>query len=544
MKNMKLLSQANTLVMKKEFAAAEKIYLELLTQNPNDDLVLAFLGRLYIKQGKYKGAERVLTNAYNHRKTAPIVASLAFCKYKLKKYDEAVIYYEELFRYDNDSPKIYEKIIESFRELGMYKFSHAYSLKFHLKHPDNEKANAELTRSYMDIGEIKKAEECCATTIQKFPQSGSTWIIAGTIQEFLYCNEELAQECYKTAIENGCYSAYYHLGVSYQKVGDYKSALDAYNKVLEYFPKEENLHAALGTLYLAQKDIYKGYEYFQKREKTREIDSLTNPWDGKDYPENTLLYYCDQGFGDNIQFIRYIPFLKPKFKEIKILTREECLDLFKRNYEDDTVKIYSNLNDLGEYNFYTLSSDIPYYLKMDFDNIPFSSGYLKPDETKKEYFKTKYFNTDKPKIGLCWKAGGEGVRSAINRTINIDYFKKLLELKNVQFYSFQLDDIFDGVEKYPQMVDLKQELNSFDDTASALSNLDLFISADTACVHVAGAIGVKSYLLIPYCSDWRWFDNTEKTEWYDSVNILKQQDRQDWFIEADKIYNIIEGYKK
>ena len=542
--NTKLLSEANLLVKKREFAQAEKIYLELLTKNPNDDIVQAFLGRLYIKEQKYKGAERVLEKAYNKRKTAPSVSALAYCKYKLRKFDEAVILYEELFRFDPDSLKIYDIIIQSFRELEMYKCSHAYALKMYSKHPDSEQAHVRLTQSYLDIGDIKQAQIACANTIQKFPKSGAAWIMAGTLQEFTDSNEEMAQDCYQTAIDYGSKTAYYHLGVSYQKVGKYEEAEEAYKKMIELMPQEIYSQASLGTLYLTKKDIIRGYEYFQKREKSSEINTLKNLWDGEPKKDETLLYYCDQGLGDHIQFIRYIPFLTDKFKTIKVLTRKDCVDLFKRNYEKEdypNIEIYGKITDVGEYDKYTIASDIPYYLKMDFDHIPFSNGYLNYDKEKAKCFKEKYFNTEKYKVGLCWRAGGAGMRAAINRTINIDYFKKILDMDNVQFYSFQLDDIFDGTKKYPQIIDLKDELKSFDDTASAMSNVDLFISVDTACIHLAGALGIKSYLLIPYCSDWRWFENTEKTEWYNSVEIFKQQDRQDWFAEIEKIYIKLEG---
>lgn len=538
----KLLSQANLLEKKLEFDSAEKIYLELLAKDPNDTIVQAFLGKLYIKQKKYKGAERLLSLAYNSRKTAPNIAGLAFCKYKLKKYDEAVILYEELFRYDPDSTKIYDKIIESFRELKMYNFSCAYSQKLYLKHPDSEVANVRLTQSYMDTGDIKKAEESCAVTIKKFPHSHTAWIIAGTIQEFLYGNEELAQECYKTAIENGSNSAYYHLGVSYQKIGLYQESEEAFKKMIELLPSEEYLQASLGTLYLTQRRMKEGYEYFMKREKTPITIRLQNLWDGKPNKDSTLLFCLDQGYGDTIQYIRYLPFYMDKFKKIKVLTDENCISLFKRNYPE--TEFFTSLEEVGEYDKYVLASDSPYHLNMDFDNIPNSEGYLRCDEAKKEYFKEKYFTTTKPKIGLCWKVGGEGARGAINRTINIDYFKKVLELDEFEFYSLQLNDIFNAQEKYPRIIDLQSEIKTFDDTASILANLDILISADTSVLHLAGALGVKSYLLIPYCSDWRWFDNTQKTEWYDSVEIFKQQDRQDWFIETEKIYNKLKEYKK
>lgn len=179
---------------------------------------------------------------------------------------------------------------------------------------------------------------------------------------------------------------------------------------------------------------------------------------------------------------------------------------------------------------------MPYYLYLDFDNIPYAEGYLKADKTKVEYFKNKYFNNDKLKVGLCWKAGGIGIRGAINRTVNIEYFKKMLELSDkIQFYSVQLDDIFDGCKKYPQITDLAPEINDFNDTAAIIENCDIFVTVDTSCAHVAGAMGKKTIVLIPYCADWRWFNHDRTTEWYNSVELLKQQDRQDWFIEVDEI---------
>lgn len=547
MNKISLLLQANVLLKKHQFAEAEKIYLELLSKNPNDDIVQAFLGRLYIRMRKYKGAERVLEQAYNKRKSAATIAALAYCKYKLKKFDDSIILYEELFKYDPDSPKIYDRIIQAFRELEMYNFSHAYALKFYSKHPDKEAALVRLTQSYIDTGDIKQAETACANAIKAFPKSGAAWIMAGTLQEFSYCDEELAQDCYLTAIDNGSLTAYYHLAVSYQKTGRFHEAEENYKKMIELMPQEEYSQASLGTLYLTKKDIKKGYEFFQKREKAPEISSLKNLWSGDVLKNETLFLYCDQGLGDHIQFIRYLPFLNDKFSKIKILTRDNCIGIFKRSYPKDkysNIEFYDKFTDVGEYDKYVLSSDLPYYLNIDFDNIPFADGYLEYDRERCEYFRNKYFQTGKLKVGMCWKAGGAGMRAAINRTINIDYFKKLFDLDNIQYYSFQLDDIFDACEKYPQMVDLTPDIKTFDDTAAALKNIDLFITADTSPLHLAGALGVKTFLLIPYCSDWRWFENEKYTEWYSSVELFKQKERRDWFVEADIIYNRLKDYKK
>ena len=159
-------------------------------------------------------------------------------------------------------------------------------------------------------------------------------------------------------------------------------------------------------------------------------------------------------------------------------------------------------------------------MNIDFDNIPFAEGYLK--------IKAKNIKSDKLKVGLCWEAGAAGIRNMINRTINIKALEPIFNLKNIQTYSFQCDDSFNGIEKYPQMIDLAKEFNNFYDTANYLKSMDVVISVDTAVAHLAGALGIKTYLLLSKISDWRWFDCTDSTPWYNSVKIFKQTDNISW----------------
>ena len=86
----------------------------------------------------------------------------------------------------------------------------------------------------------------------------------------------------------------------------------------------------------------------------------------------------------------------------------------------------------------------------------------------------------------------------------------------------------DNYKDYAELIDLAKDFENFDDTAGALCNMDLLITVDTAIAHLAGALGVKTYILLPYYPDWRWFDNEKKTEWYDSVTLFRQQDPKTW----------------
>ena len=117
----------------------------------------------------------------------------------------------------------------------------------------------------------------------------------------------------------------------------------------------------------------------------------------------------------------------------------------------------------------------------------------------------------------------------INRTINVKLLEPILDLENIQVYSFQVRDTLKGNEKYSdKMINLAKDFKNFSDTAKAMKSMDLIISVDTSVAHLAGALGVKTFLMLPYVSDWRWFNDTKTTPWYTSVEIFKQTDPISW----------------
>ena len=172
--------------------------------------------------------------------------------------------------------------------------------------------------------------------------------------------------------------------------------------------------------------------------------------------------------------------------------------------------------------------------------FPLSEGYLCADEKKVLEYKEKYFNTDKLKVGLCWEAGSAGIREQLNRTLHISVFDELLKMDNVQFYSLQYKPVLDDYKKYPNIIDIGKDLIDFDDTAAAIKNLDVVITVDTSVAHLGGAMGAKTFMLIPYCPDWRWFDDDKTTLWYDSMRLFKQEDHVFWDKEINDIKQALE----
>ena len=125
-------------------------------------------------------------------------------------------------------------------------------------------------------------------------------------------------------------------------------------------------------------------------------------------------------------------------------------------------------------------------------------------------------------------------RNARNRSLTFEYFESFRSIPNATFYSLQKPEDID--EEIPSWcVNLGATLKDFTYTAAALKNLDCVISVDTSVIHLAGALGVKTYVLLPYDSDWRWFDAKNPNAWYDSVELFIQPDFSDWWAPINQI---------
>ena len=327
-----------------------------------------------------------------------------------------------------------------------------------------------------------------------------------------------------------------NLATSYSKdTSTRKKMYYCLEKAKSINPEMHGLNFLYASYYLSQRQFKKGYKYYVRRDMNSQDDidwfkRFKRPWKGGNYKSETLLIYGDQGLGDQIQFFRYLPFIAKKFKSLKVVVAESLIDLFKRSYENNkNIKFYKRENKrLPSYDKSVFMAALIYYLNKGFKNIPYSAGYLISDDKKNEEYKTKYFNTDKFKVGICWESGSSAIRDQIHRTLNVELFEDIINMPDAKIYSFQVKPSLENYKKYPNLIDLGATFNDFDDTAAALKNLDVLVTVDTSVAHLAGALGIKTFMILPYCPDWRWFDNDKTTEWYDSITIFKQKINEDW----------------
>ncbi len=254
-------------------------------------------------------------------------------------------------------------------------------------------------------------------------------------------------------------------------------------------------------------------------------------WGNENIEGKRLLIYSNHGLGDTFMMCRYIRLLNDMNVSVILQVPPPQIKILQYNFP--SVKVINNMEvvDENEYDYATSIMTLPYNLKLNLRNIPFSSGYLKVKENDiNKFSQISDFQTSTLKVGVV-SEGSVGFNT--HRFIPVKKLSNLFGMKDIKFYFLKLS-ILDYL-KIPNSVCCNKYINDFYDTACILKNLDRLITIDTSIAHLAGALGIKTYLLLSKKSDWRWFNDTDKTDWYDSIEIIKQTKKDDW----DSVLNIL-----
>lgn len=414
--------------------------------------------------------------------------------------------------------------------------------------PDEAAVFLNLGNAYKESNNLEKALAYYQSALKLMPDKAEVYVNLGNIYSNML-EFETAINYFNKAIEMkpDIVEAYLNLGSVYIDCKETKKAIDCFNKALEINPYYAETHLIAGTTYLSQKDFLKGFEHYLWRDKVRNIKhprfmKFKKPkWDGSQLNNKILLVCPEQGFGDTIQFIRYLPQLTLFSGKILFRSPKGMEELLNSN--DFGVQIIdgSTAEDQIEFDTYTYLLSLPYYLNSSYDNIPLKEGYLTANLEKTQNYKEKYFNNDNFKVGIKWKGNPNGDKT---RPIPFELMLKFAEINNVKLYSFQKGDGIKDLEKTPEsieIIDLGSTFNDFSDTAAALENIDLLISNDTSLVHLAGAMSKATWVLLPFVSEWRWFDDTDNSVWYNSVRLFRQQERGNWTELIDRVFEELQN---
>ena len=529
-------------------------YEKTLELNPNNYSALYNLALFYKEKDSVKSiyyAEKCLEL---NKKDEDLYSLLSGLYEGIKNYNSAIYMLEQAIEYNNQNYVYYYNLGVLYSKIGDNDNAVSSYLKALRINPKHIETYVNLASLYKGK-DNNKARECLETAYSINQTEENVLLsLAQTYKDLYMYNESISILDELITMKPNCAEAYSLFAMNCMDMGHYEQALNYYNKaldinssnlnymhgkavalkyldrkeeakeILEYIVEKDKSATqsviTLGMMYLTEKDFEKGMKLYRKRSEDNNVLSVFKEkiWDyGREIANKDVLIYTDCGLGDTIMYSRYIPILMQKVKSIILQTDDNLVKIMQESFPD--IKVIPKGKALPEQVECVIPMmDIQLALGLDFNNIPFAEGYLKAPE--KEI--PPVLSTQKKKVGLFWHGNKKIFK---NRSLDYSYILDLIADKNIDFYSFQIDE---DIEETDNFHSLKSNISDYSDTAFLLKNLDVMITIDSSVAHMAGALGVKTFLLLPYTAEWRWFNDNKETPWYKSVKIFRQTEASNW----------------
>ena len=390
----------------------------------------------------------------------------------------------------------------------------------------------DLAVQHHNEGRLSKAESIYQQILQSDPNQPVALHLLGVIAHQVGKNDTAVDLITRAlALKPDYPEAHSNLGVSLQSLGKLEEAVASYRTALGLKPDFAEAHYNLGMLQLLMGDFLRGWKNYAWRWKTKQYRSLPRDyekpsWDGGELKGKTIFVYPEQGLGDTIQFVRYLPLLKQHGRRVVFETPKSLTRLFA------TVGIADQLIEPGEtpptIDCHAALLDLPQLLNTTLETIPNYNSYLRTAPNLQKEWANRLGPRKKFRLGIVW-AGRSAHKNDRNRSIEAFLFQPLTKIRGVSVYSLQVGRNGEAAKIFGDTVtDVAPFLNDFADTAAAVSNLDLVVSVDTSVAHIAGALGWPIWTLLPFVPDWRWLLERDDSPWYPTMQLFRQSERNDW----------------
>ena len=324
--------------------------------------------------------------------------------------------------------------------------------------------------------------------------------------------------------------AHHFLGVIHSERGDLDESIRCSRRSLELDPGHAGTHFELAEALLLRGDLVEGFAEYEWRHQMKSVPPLLSPrplqplWEGQQVAPGGLLLVADQGFGDVIQFCRYLPMVAERSPGFVVACNPEVVPILRQQ-----AGVGRSSRAAGPAGFLQLVAavDIAAHLRDHARHHP-DADSLYPGRAGTDSALGRADAGAVPagylRVGIVW-AGRPTHGNDRNRSTTLKAFAPIAALDRVVLVSLQMgapQTQLDGYAGRAPLVDLGREIVDFGDSAAILENLDLVIAVDTSIVHLAGAMGRPVWALLASAPDWRWMLNREDSPWYPSVVLLRQ----------------------
>lgn len=381
-------------------------------------------------------------------------------------------------------------------------------------------------------GELTAAREHFERALQLDPGSNLARYNLGVVYRDLELSEDAWIQFLDVIARDGRMSgAFNNVAILEERMGYYRAAETHYRRAIAIKHEFPDAHFNLGMLLLRLGRFPEGFRECEWRWQTSRFTPFKVPhplWDGKPM-RGTLLVHSEQGAGDAIQFVRFLPIAAARCDRLIFFCPENLFAVFAALPGVAEMRGPGTVQ-ISEFQTYLPIMSLPLVLGTTLDTIPCPIPYLTPDPRSIELGPSP-IAAPRLKVGLTW-AGSPTHQNDSHRSCRLADLAPLLAVPDVAYYSLQMGpqaaELNEPGPWSGRLVDLGGRLADYADTAAVLRQLDLVIAVDTSVVHLAGALGRPVWTMISARCDWRWMRDREDTPWYPTMRLFRQSRLDDW----------------
>lgn len=523
--------QAITFLVRGKYEEAESAFrqanalAQMLADTCNNfAILLADTGRIEEAEANYREALSINPNF------AEAYCNFAYLLYENKRFDEATDHFRKALGAEPGSFDALMGLAHALAETGQYAAS-TDALKKALEiQPSNADLWNDFGNAMLMLQDYRPAEAAYLNALTLGPDSCRAHY---NYANFLLQQNRVDQAHYHyrcaLTIEPEHIEARINLATCAKLLGDLDAAVGAYRKILCRNPDSAQNYLNLALALLSQGNFKEGWQVHEARLKFPSEQARVYPyprWSGESLEGKTIFIWGARGYGDEIQFARFLPALRELGASVILECRPELCDLLRRSKLCDRLVLPNFAPISGDIDYQLPLLSLPLMLGIDsLSKLP-NEPYLNADPELEEYWKRRLVDEPRMRVGLVW-AGNPQHKNDASRSIPFSVFAHVAHGSDIAFYSLQKD--CGGRDSSDiRITDHSGELENFSDTAAFIENLDLVISVDTPVAHLAAAMGKLTWVLIARDYDWRWLANRPDSPWYPSVRLFRQSKVGDW----------------
>ncbi|MBK1836310.1 tetratricopeptide repeat protein [Azospirillum sp. YIM B02556] len=549
-------------------AEAEDIYRRILRADPEYADAMQLLGVLAAQTGRLTEAGRRLRQAVALRPDAAGgLSNLAGVEQSGGGPDAALRLYGRALRLMPDLADAHASRAGALRRLGRPQAAREAAGQALALAPDHADALANCAAALLSCGDPRSAERSARHALRLNARSAVAHAtLAAALAAQRRWREAATAARDSLALDRDGGEAWEVLGAVLAKLGRFPDSLEAFaaaerlrpgpslwaargtaliamarpaeaaadfDRALADRPQDAGLHWNLGFARLMAGDYRGGWPEFDWR---RHDDRAEPPWRrfaqptwrGEPLDGRTVLLYAEQGVGDTLQFLRYVPMVAARGGRVVLEVQPPLLPLMQG--VEGAARVIARSDPLPPFDLECPLMSLPRAFATGLDGVPADTPYLRPDPARVARWRGRLGPRDAVRVGVVW-AGNPCFPGDEDRSPGLAGLRALFDVAGCRFYGLQMGagrgDLA-GAILPRSFTDLGPEIADFADTAAIMAHLDLMVSSCTGPAHLAGALGLPLWLALPFSADWRWLTGRDDSPWYPAARLFRQPAPGDW----------------